>query len=106
MNCGFTHSDELFMLNDDADAMQNGYPYCPKCGTIMDGFQPDSKLTNCPWDKIVKTDYTEIQNIEPEEMPAFLNEIANTYFTHDSVIKFKLTQCSAYIHGANTILNK
>ena len=41
MNCGFTHSDEVFMLNDDADGMQNGYPYCPKCGTIMDGFQPD-----------------------------------------------------------------
>ena len=42
LNCGFTHKDEVFMLTDDADGLfTNGYLYCPKCGTKMNGFKPD-----------------------------------------------------------------
>ena len=41
-------------------------------------------------------DYPEI---EPEEMPKFLNEVADEYFKDNEEIREKLAQCSVYIHG-------
>ena len=45
----------------------------------------------------------ELNFIEPEEMPKFLNDIAAKYFRLNPEIRFKLTQCSVYIHGMNKI---
>lgn len=44
-------------------------------------------------------DYSDTWNIEPDDMPSFLNEVASKYFKDNERIRFKLAQCSAYIHG-------
>ena len=40
-NCGFTHKDEFYMFLDTEKYSENGFPYCPACGSKMNGFQPD-----------------------------------------------------------------
>lgn len=40
-------------------------------------------------------------DIEPEEMPAFLNHVASEYFKDNQEIMFKLAQCSMYIFAMN-----
>jgi len=41
-------------------------------------------------------------DIEPEEMPAFLNHVASEYFKDNQEIMFKLAQCSMYIFAMNS----
>jgi len=41
-------------------------------------------------------------DIEPEEMPAFLNQVASEYFKDNQEIMFKLAQCSMYIFAMNS----
>lgn len=44
--------------------------------------------------------------IKPEEMPEFMIKIATEYFRNNPEIRFKLIQCSAYIHGVNAVYKK
>lgn len=37
--------------------------------------------------------------MDPKEMPAFLNEVASTYFKDKPEIADKIVQCSVYFYG-------
>lgn len=41
---------------------------------------------------------------EPKDMPAFLNDLAVTYFKDNEEIMMKLAECSIYIHVVNTMM--
>lgn len=47
----------------------------------------------------------DVMNLSPEDMPAFLNDLASEYFPDNSDIRMQLSQCSLYIHTIN-FLNK
>ena len=42
--------------------------------------------------------------LDPKDMPAFLNELAATYFKDDTDIMTKLASCSLYIHFVNAMM--
>ena len=48
----------------------------------------------------------DVMNLPPEDMPAFLNELASEYFEDNFDIRMQLSQCSLYIHTINNYLNK
>lgn len=50
-------------------------------------------------------DYS-VTDLAPEDMPKFLNDLAEAYFKDDFDIRMQLSQCSIYIHCLNTHLNK
>lgn len=48
---------------------------------------------------IPRSKVEEDSQIEPEEMPKFLNDVAHEHFKDNEEIRSKLVQCSVYIHG-------
>ena len=50
-------------------------------------------------------DYS-VMNLEPEQMPAFLNDLADEYFKDNFDVRMQLSQCSIYIHTLNALLNR
>jgi hypothetical protein len=45
----------------------------------------------------------EFEPLDPDDMPRFLNSIACDYFADQPEIKWKLAQCSFWIHMINEI---
>lgn len=48
----------------------------------------------------------DVMNLDPNDMPAFLNELASEYFEDNFDIRMQLSQCSLYIHTMNAFLDK
>ena len=48
----------------------------------------------------------ELKEIEPKDMPSFLNEIACKYFKDNQENMLKLALCSMYIHVCNCMEKK
>lgn len=48
----------------------------------------------------------EIPEIEPKDMPAFLNDLATQYFSENEEICMHLAECSMYIHTINYLTEK
>lgn len=46
-----------------------------------------------------------VMNLDPKDMPAFLNELASEYFQDNFDVRMQLSQCSLYIHTVNSSLN-
>lgn len=47
-----------------------------------------------------------VMNLDPEQMPAFLNDLADEYFKDNFDVRMQLSQCSIYIHTLNASLNR
>jgi len=47
-----------------------------------------------------------VMNLDPEQMPAFLNDLAAEYFKDNFDVRMQLSQCSIYIHTLNASLNR
>lgn len=48
----------------------------------------------------------DVMNLAPEDMPAFLNDLASEYFQDNFDIRMQLSQCSLYIHTINYLGKK
>lgn len=51
------------------------------------------------------SDYS-VMDLDPEDMPQFLNDLAQEYFEDNFDVRMQLSQCSIYIHTLNKFLNK
>ena len=47
-----------------------------------------------------------VMDLDPKDMPAFLNDLASEYFQDNFDIRMQLSQCSLYIHTINNYLSK
>lgn len=47
-----------------------------------------------------------VMDLDPKDMPAFLNDLASEYFEDNFDIRMQLSQCSIYIHTVNSFLDK
>lgn len=50
-------------------------------------------------------DYS-VMDLNPEDMPQFLNDLANKYFEDDFDIRMQLSQCATYIKVFNMYMKK